>query len=325
MDTSNVKQRVIFLVLEGVELLDLAGPAQVFSMAASLGAPYSLHFCANHTGARSAQGLFLGQFEPLPVVSANDLVMIPGVTLERLSQPLLDVDTRRFLLDAHAKNTCIASICTGASVLGEAGLLDGRRCTTHWYTVGELQQRYPMARVVDSVLYVRDRGIVTSAGVASGIDMAISLIEQQYGSHFAALVARYLVIYLRRSGSQSQHSAYLEYRNHLHPGVHQVQNWLAEHAMSAVSLPLLAQIANMSVRSFSRAFKQATGLTPMQYQQRLRLEVAATLLQNSDLSIEAIAARCGFDDARHFRRLWQRYFGATPSATRKQQTKSPAA
>ena len=325
MDTSNVKQRVIFLVLEGVELLDLAGPAQVFSMAASLGAPYSLHFCANRSFVRSAQGLFLGQFEPLPVVSANDLVMIPGVTLERLSQPLLDVDTRRWLLDAHAKSTCIASICTGASVLGEAGLLDGRRCTTHWYTVGELQQRYPMARVVDSVLYVRDRGIVTSAGVASGIDMAISLIEQQYGSHFAALVARYLVIYLRRNGSQSQHSAYLEYRNHLHPGVHQVQNWLAEHAMSAVSLPLLAQIANMSVRSFSRAFKQATGLTPMQYQQRLRLEVAATLLQNSDLSIEAIAARCGFDDARHFRRLWQRYFGATPSATRKQQTKSPAA
>ena len=325
MDTSNVKQRVIFLVLEGVELLDLAGPAQVFSMAASLGAPYSLHFCANQTGARSAQGLFLGQLEPLPIVSANDLVMVAGVTLERLSQPLLDVDTRRWLLDAHAKSTCIASICTGASVLGEAGLLDGRRCTTHWYTVGELQQRYPMARVVDSVLYVRDRGIVTSAGVASGIDMAISLIEQQYGSHFAALVARYLVIYLRRSGSQSQHSAYLEYRNHLHPGVHQVQNWLAEHAMSAVSLPLLAQIANMSVRSFSRAFKQATGLTPMQYQQRLRLELAATLLQNSDLSIETIAARCGFDDARHFRRLWQRYFGATPSATRKQQTKSPAA
>lgn len=102
MDTSNVKQRVIFLVLEGVELLDLASPAQVFSMAASLGAPYSLHFCANRSGVRSAQGLFLGQFEPLPVVSANDLVMIAGVTLERLGQLLLDVETRRWLLDAHA-------------------------------------------------------------------------------------------------------------------------------------------------------------------------------------------------------------------------------
>ncbi len=114
------------------------------------------------------------------------------------------------------------------------------------------------------VLLISDQGIVTSAGIASGIDMAISLIEQQYGPHFAALVARYLVIYLRRNGSQPQHSAYLEYRNHLHPGVHQVQNWLAEHAMSAVSLPLLAQIANMSVRNFSRAFKQATGLRDFQ-------------------------------------------------------------
>lgn len=321
----NVKQRVIFLVLEGVELLDLAGPAQVFSMAASLGAPYSLHFCANLSEVRSAQGLFLGQFEALPVVSANDVVMVAGVTLERLNQPLLDVETRRWLLDAHATSSCIASICTGAFVLGEAGLLDGRRCTTHWFTVRKLQQHYPMARVVDSVLYISDRGIVTSAGIASGIDMAISLLEQQYDPHFVAEVARYLVIYLRRNGFQPQHSAYLEYRNHLHPGVHQVQNWLAEHAMEAVSLPLLAQIANMSVRNFSRAFKQATGLTPVQYQQRLRLEVATTLLQNSDLSIEAIAARCGFDDARHFRRLWQRYFGASPSTTRKRQTKSPAA
>lgn len=322
---SNVKQRVIFLVLEGVELLDLAGSAQVFSMAASLGAPYSLHFCANLAGVRSAQGLFLGQLEPLPVVSANDLVMVAGVALERLSQPLLDVDTRRWLLAAHAKSTRIASICTGASVLGEAGLLDGRRCTTHWFTIGQLQQHYPLARVVDNVLYVSDHGIVTSAGLTSGIDMAISLIEQQYGSRLAAEVARYLVVYLRRNGSQPQHSVYLKYRNHLYSGVHQVQNWLAEHTMEAISLPQLAQIANMSVRSFSRAFKQATGLTPVQYQQRLRLEVATTLLQNSDLSIEAIATHCGFDDARHFRRLWQRYFEATPSATRKQQTKPPAA
>jgi transcriptional regulator GlxA family with amidase domain len=322
--TSNpTKRQVIFLVLEGVELLDLAGPAQVFSMAASLGAPYSLHFCANSSGARSAQGLFLGQLEPLPSVSAHDLVMVAGVALDQLNQPLLDAETRRWLIAAHTNGTRIASICTGAVVLGEAGLLDGRRCTTHWFTVEQLQQRYPLARVVDSVLYVSDRGIVTSAGIASGIDMALSLIEQQHGSRLAAEVARYLVIYLRRNGSQSQQSAYLEYRNHLHPEVHQVQNWLAEHATNPVSLSELAHLANMSVRSFSRAFKEATGLTPVQYQQRLRLEVAATLLQNSDLSIEAIAARCGFDDARHFRRLWQRYFGNAPSATRKRQ-KPPA-
>jgi transcriptional regulator GlxA family with amidase domain len=320
--SSTVKQRVIFLILDGVELLDLAGPAQVFSIAASLGAPYSLHFCANTSGVQSAQGLFLGQLEPLSPVSAYDVVMVAGVALDQLNQPLLDADTRCWLINAHTNGTRIASICTGAEVLGEAGLLDGRRCTTHWFVVEEIQQRYPMAHVVENVLYVSDRGIITSAGIASGIDMALSLIEQQHGPRLAAEVARYLVIYLRRNGAQPQRSVYLEYRNHLHPGVHRVQNWLAEHAMKSVSLAELAQIANMSVRSFSRAFKKATGLTPVQYQQRLRLELAATLLQNSDLSIEAIAIHCGFDDSRHFRRLWQRYFGVSPSATRKQQTKA---
>ena len=323
---STIKQRVIFLVLDGVELLDLAGPAQVFSEADSLGASYSQHFCANTSGVRSAQGLFLGQLEPLPPsVFGTDLVMVAGVALDQLNQPLLDSDTRRWLINAHANGAQIASICTGAAVLGEAGLLDGRRCTTHWVMVEALQQRYPMARVVDGVLYVSDRGIVTSAGVASGIDMALSLVEQQNGPHLAAEVARHLVLYLRRNGSQPQQSVYLEYRNHLHPGVHQVQTWLAEHAIESVSLAKLAHIAHMSVRSFSRAFKEATGLTPVQYHQRLRLEVAAMLLQNSDLSIEAIATQCGFDDARHFRRLWQRHFEVSPSVTRKQQTKSPAA
>lgn len=317
---STVKQQVVFLLLEGVELLDFAGPAQVFSMAASLGAPYLLHFCGNISGVRSAQGLFLGQLETLPSTSADDLIVVPGIALEQLDQPLLDMATRDWLTDAHNRGICIASICSGAVVLGEVGLLDGRRCTTHWFVVDDLQQRYPLAQVTDGVLYVRDRGIVTSAGVASGIDMALSLVEQQHGSRLAAEVARYLVIYLRRNGTAPQQSVYLQYRNHLHSGIHQVQNWLAEHMTESVSLTELAQIAHMSVRSFSRTFKEATGLTPVQYRQRLRLEVASTLLQSSQLSIEAIATRCGFDDARHFRRLWQRYFGLVPSATRQRQT-----
>lgn len=323
--SSNDEQRVIFLVLQGVELLDLAGPAQVFRMAALSGAPYSLYFCANTSGVRSAQGLFLGQLKPLPTVSPNDVVIVAGVALDQLDQPLLDSETRAWLIDAHQKGACIASICTGAAVLGEAALLDGRRCTTHWFMIADLRQRYPLARVVDNVLYVQDRGIVTSAGIASGVDMALALVEQQYGSRLAAEVASYMVVYLRRNGSQSQQSVYLEYRNHLHPGVHQVQNWLAEHAIESVTLDQLAQVAKMSVRNFSRAFKEATGLTPMQYQQCLRLEVATMLLQNSELSIEAIAARCGFEDARHFRRLWQRHFGIAPSISRKQQNKPPAA
>lgn len=320
-------QRILFLLLERVELLDLAGPAQVFDIAATLGAPYSLHFCSGNSQVRSAQGLFLAQLEPLPTVYPSDLVIVAGAQPSKpgMDSPLMNVETRQWLIEAYTIGAHIASICIGAVALGEAGLLDGRRCTTHWALVESLQQRYPTARILDGILYVHDRGITTSAGIASGIDLALSLVEQRGGSRLAAEVARLMVIYLRRNGSQRQQSVYLEYRNHLHPAVHQVQDWLSEHTTEVVSLAQLAAIAKMSVRHFSRAFKQATGLTPVHYQQRLRLEVAATLLEQSDLSIEAIAARCGFDDARHFRRLWHRYFGVSPSVTRKQQPASTAA
>ncbi|WP_199320180.1 GlxA family transcriptional regulator [Leptolyngbya sp. FACHB-261] len=315
------KHRVIFLILERVELLDLAGPAQVFDTAVTMGVPYSLHFCAANPEIQSAQGLLLAKLEPLPPVKAGDLVMVAGVKSAYYcsDRPLLNLDVCRWLANAYAAGAEIASICSGAIALGEAGLLNGRRCTTHWSLVEVLQQSFPAAHVLDMVLYVSDRNITTSAGIASGIDMALSLVEQHHGSKLAAEVARWMVIYLRRDGSQHQQSAYLEYRGHLHSAVHRVQDWLAEHAVESASLAELAVVAKMSVRSFSRAFKEATGLTPVQYQQRLRLEVAATLLNNADLSIETVAARCGFEDTRHFRRLWQRHFGTTPSMVRKQQ------
>jgi len=177
-----------------------------------------------------------------------------------------------------------------------------------------------LARLLEAVLYVHDRGVTTSAGIASGIDMALSLVEQHHGPRLAGEVARWMVIYLRRNGSQGQVSAYLEYRTHLHPAVHQVQDWLAEHATEPTSLADLAAVAKMTVRNLSRIFKDATGLTPLQYQQRLRLEVAANLLSESELSIEEVAAKCGFEDGRHFRRLWHRYFGVPPSETRRQRT-----
>lgn len=325
--SSTDKQRIIFLILNGVHLLDLAGPVQVFDTAASFGAPYSLHFCSGNTQVQSAQGLCLAQLEPLPIVRSSDLVIVAGVktALEEQDGSLLDLDTRRWLIAAHAIGVHIASVCAGAAALGEADLLDGRRCTTHWSLIEVLQQRHPAACLLEAVLYVHDRGVTTSAGIASGIDMALSMVEQHHGPRLAAEVARWMVIYMRRNGSQGQLSAYLEYRTHLHPAIHQVQDWLAEHANEPTLLADLAAVAKMTVRNFSRTFKDATGLTPLQYQQRLRLEVAATLLIESELSIEEVSARCGFEDGRHFRRLWHRHYGVPPSETRKQQTYLPSA
>lgn len=311
--------RVLFLILPEVNLLDLAGPVQVFHTASQLGASYTLEYCASQTTVTSSQGLALANLKPFPSVQQGDLVIVPGLSLNgrTLDDAGLEAELRRWLQDAYRAGARIASICSGAFALGDAGLLDQRRCTTHWAAVPYLKTRYPRAQVLDMVLYVHDGPISTSAGIASGIDMALSLVEQQHGALLTSQVARYMVIYLRRNGAHSQISVYLQYRTHLHPHIHQVQDFLIDHATEPITLEQVADIAQMSVRSLTRAFKQSTGITITEYKQQLRLEIASHLLQLSDLTIEQVAAKCGFEDVRHFRRLWQRQYGYSPAATRR--------
>jgi transcriptional regulator GlxA family with amidase domain len=318
-DAEQRTRNVVFFLLPNLNLLDLAGPSQVFDTAARLGAPYRLMFCSTRSTQTTIPGLVLTQLAPLPVVTADDLVLIPGMSgVDVLSQThsLLDKETREWLCAAYEAGALLASICTGAFALGEAGLLDGRRCTTHWLFESVLQERNPRAQVQGAVLFVHDRGITSSAGVASGIDMALSLLERQQGPIFAAQVARMMVIYMRRNGTHSQSSVYLDYRTHLHSEVHRAQDYLIQHVAECVPLKDLAEVAGVSTRSLNRVFKEATGLTPVQYHQQLRLELAATLLSNVELTIEEVATKCGFEDVRHFRRLWLRQFGVPPSASR---------
>lgn len=316
---SSGTRRVIFVLLPGVNLLDLGGPAQVFDVARTLGAAYELHFCAHTPQIQSIQGLPLGPLAPLPTPRPGDLVVIPGPRLEGPvpGQPWIEPAAVAWLRAAHAAGAHLASVCTGLAALGEAGLLGGRRCTTHWGSVAEMQARYPGALVQDAVLYTHDGSITTSAGIASGIDMALSIVERDHGPRLTAQVARYLVIYLRRDGVQTQASVYLDYRTHLHPGVHRVQDQLSQHVADPARLEELAKLANMSPRGLTRAFKQHTGLTPLAYQHELRLEFAAGLMADPHLTIEAIASRCGFEDPRHFRRLWHARHGAPPSTARR--------
>jgi transcriptional regulator GlxA family with amidase domain len=316
--TSQRQKQVVFLVLPAVELLDLAGPAQAFYIATQLGAKYQLVFCAGLTSLASAQGLVLAQLAPPPSLESGDSVIIPGSSLVNrgLEEPLLDTNTRIWLKQAHQKGVHIASVCTGAFALGEAGLLDGRRCTTHWLRLELLQKSYPKAQVLDNVLFINDHNITSSAGIASGIDMALAVIEKEQGPIFTAQVAHYLVVYLRRNGMQQQSSIYLEYRSHLHTGVHRAQDFIVNHLTEHLTLENIANTALMSERSLNRSFKDATGLTPIQYQQYLRLELAKTLMLNSHYNLDEIANKCGFETPRHFRRLWKNHFGVAPSVTR---------
>lgn len=310
--------RVFVLLLPGVHLLDLAGPAQVFHSASEQGAEYTVTFCATQSQVRSAQGLMLTDLAPLPQVQPSDLILVPGVQIGAVSllPTLLNPEARDWLQVSVASGVEIAAICAGALALGEAGLLSGRRCTTHWALTGPLQQRHPRARVLENVLFVQDQGVTTSAGIASGIDLALSLVERHHGPLLTARVARELVVYLRRSGEHAQTSIYLEYRTHLHAGVHRVQDWLIAHPADQATLTDLAAVAGLSARHLTRSFKAATGLTVLDYQHRLRLELARTLLHDPRLTFDAVAARSGFGNARALRRVWHSCFGAPLSEHR---------
>lgn len=311
-------QRVIFALLPEVEVLDLAGPIQAFHEANACGADYDVeyevHSCAQEPRLRTGQGLWLSDLEPLPPVGLEDLVIVPGARMEVLLR--IDPAFRRWLRQAHDEGAHVASVCTGAFALGEAGLLDGRQCTTHWTRLADLESRFPRARVLMNRLFVEDGRITTSAGIASGIDMALALVERRHGPLVAAAAAREMVVYVRRDGSHRQQSIYLEYRTHLHAGIHRVQDWLIAHPDEHATLTDLARLAALSSRHLTRVFRQATGVSIQEYRTRLRLERARDLLRDPGLTVEAVAARCGFESARQLRRVWKEAFGTAPSAGR---------
>ena len=307
-------QRVIFAVLPDVEILDLAGPVQVFHEANRCGADYRVHVCSIRSRVRTEQGIWLADLESLPEPRADDLVMVPGIRMASLET--VEPAVFSWLREAHGLGAHMASICTGAFVLGRAGLLEGRQCTTHWTRVDDLLARFPGARVMTNRLFVDDGPVTTSAGIASGIDMALAMVERRHGPLVAAAAARELVVYMRRDGAHHQQSIYLDYRTHLHPGVHRVQDWLLAHPGEHTTVKELARLAAMSPRNLTRAFRQATGISVQEFRTRLRLELARDLLHDPGMTVEAVAARCGFESARQLRRVWKEAFGTTPSVVR---------
>ena len=309
--------RLYFLMLPQVHLLDLAGPAQVFYEANGFGADYDIRFCAVDSKVRTAQGLRLADLEPLPEVGPDDMVIVPGLDSETLDD--LDHLPAAWLREAYSVGARICSVCSGAFALARAGLLHGRRCTTHWKVADRLQLDYPDIKVVRNRLFVRHGRIVTSAGVASGIDMALSILEEEHGPLIVAKVARELVVYLRRNGGSEQQSVYLDYRTHVHPGVHRVQDWLVAHPEQRPTLEELAKIAGMSPRNLTRTFRQATGVTLKAFANKLKLEIDGNLIHPPDLTLEGVASHCGFQDPRQLRRLWKQSYGVSPSAWRARQ------
>ncbi|WP_433225640.1 GlxA family transcriptional regulator [Microtetraspora malaysiensis] len=296
--------RVVFVLLPGVHLLDLAGPAQVFSTAADFGQPYQLSYVAEQEQVRTAQGLPLIANTEWPELGPDDLVVVPGWRAPTLrGGPELSPAALERVRAHHAAGGTVASVCAGAEALGQAGLLDGRRCTTHHELQDELAARHPRAIVVRDVLFTADDGVVTSAGIASGIDLTLHLLAVRHGPALAAQVARAMVVYARRNGHEPQASAMLRHRSHLDDTVHRVQDLIDARFTEPLPLARLAASAGVSERTLTRLFARATGgLTPLRYQQTLRLERAEHLVSRGT-TVESAAREVGFEDARMLRRL----------------------
>jgi transcriptional regulator GlxA family with amidase domain len=299
--------KVAFIVPPLVELLDLAGPVQVFTEAKSQGLDVVIEFYSYSDENISTAGVAFGEIKKYK--SANlktgDFVFVLGTDHDYLRSAQFSAEKSFFKWIAQCAdrkvNTC--SICTGAFFLGEAGLLDGRECTTHWRRTDELKSRFPKAKVLADILYVRSDTIYTSAGISAGIDLALSIVEDLKGPRFVHQVARGLVVYHRRSQNQSQKSVYLDFRNHINPKIHEVQDFLINNLAKENSIESLAEMVAMSPRNLSRVFKESTGLTIVEYLTELRREMAKTLLNNPDYTIDYIASQCGYKTARQLQRI----------------------
>ena len=303
------------LVFPDFQLLDAAGPISVFEIASRLagGAPSIRTIAAVPGPVRSSAGVELLARGFRPSAAISTLIVAGGSGVNAASK----CDKTLGFLRAMAKRGVrIASVCSGAFILAEAGLLDGRRATTHWQRTRQFLSQYPKVKLEPDQIFVRDGDIWSSAGISAGIDLALAMVAEDLGDEIAKQAARQLVLYHRRSGGQSQFSSLLELKapsGRFGP----LLSWAREHLDAPLTVEALAEQAGMSTRHFARAFIAETGTTPSKAVERLRVEVARQQVQSSSEAIERVAETTGFRDPERMRRAFIRAFGQPPQSLRR--------
>jgi transcriptional regulator GlxA family with amidase domain len=313
-------KRIWFLVAPGTGALNIAGPWEVLGHANDvLGrAAYDLALvgpCA--PAVKTRHGLVVGGVRPLPRTGGRlpDVAIVAGGS-PRL--PLTDGQARlvAWLRRHQPRIPRVVSICTGAFILGEAGLLDGRRATTHWLHLDDLRTRFPAARVVDEGIFVRDDGVWTSAGLTAGIDLTLGLVEEDHGHSMAMAVAKRMVLFLRRSGNQAQFSSALQRQEKEPPRLRDISTFVLEHVDEALPVERIAAGIGMSPRTLSRWCRAQFDESPAELVRRLRVDEARRLLEETPLPLKDITARTGFGDASTMWRAFTQRLGVTPAAYR---------
>lgn len=306
-------RRVTLLVYDGFQILDAAGPAAVFEIAGHFGARYAVTFASLDGGPVRSSGGLAVHTAPLAEAAACDILLVPGADLahEAAEDPRLAAAVR----EATEAGRRVASVCSGAFILAAAGVLDGRRAATHWLAVKPLKRRRPAVEVDADSLFVEDGGVWTSAGVAAGIDLALAMVGRDHGDAVARQTARKMVVYHRRPGGQSQHSALLEMvapDDRFAP----LLAWARARLHEPLPVERLADQAALSVRQFTRAFTAATGVAPAKAVERLRVEAARAALETGAGPIEQVARQTGFGNAERMRRAFVKLTGRPPTAAR---------
>jgi transcriptional regulator GlxA family with amidase domain len=312
------ERRVVVLAYDGIQSLDLTGPVEAFDVATRHGIvpPYRVEVVAP-----SAQ----------PIVTTSGITITPARSIQDLRTAvdtfivaggdgvyaqLADPDLMKSVRRVASRARRVASVCTGAFVLAEAGLLDGRRVTTHWARCRRLARHYPDLDVDSDPIFVRDGDVYTSAGVTAGIDLCLALVEEDHGRDLALSVARQLVVFLKRPGGQAQFSSHLSTQLADHDALADVQGWVADHLDADLSVARLAERAAMSPRHFARVFRAETGVTPARFVEHARVEQARRRLEESSVGVEEIAHDCGFGTPETMRRAFLRSLWVGPSEYR---------
>lgn len=306
-------KHVVFLAVPPVQILDLTGPFEVFARCGGYRVTLATNAMAGEVG--SSCGLQItNAIHYRRLRGPIDTLVVPGGG--GAEAPASDQDLLSWLARTAARARRTASVCTGAFLLAAAGLLDGRRATTHWGWCERLAREYPRVRVDPEPLFIRDGSIISSAGVTSGIDLALALVEEDHGRKRAKQVARELVLYLRRAGGQSQFSVFLSAPEAGHAPLEPLLRWIPEHLCDDLSVETMAARVAMSPRHFARVFLRETGITPSRFVERARIAAARELLDDSALPLKKIAARCGYDNVDTLRRACLRVLGVAPSQYR---------
>ncbi|MFC4699058.1 GlxA family transcriptional regulator [Glaciecola siphonariae] len=301
--------QIAVLALPEFVPFDLSIPCEIFAYTSlhNSQALYNVKVCS-HAPQVTSKAFSITTNAGLHALETADTVIIPGV--ENMGQPVSDA-VLESIRRAHRRGVRIASICTGAFVLAQTGLLDGLRVTTHWAAGAELAKQYPKVEVDENVLYVDQGQIITSAGAAAGIDMCLHLVRKDYGAAVAANTARILVVPLERAGGQQQFI-----KHGVDPSsdaMAYILDWIVKHIHTDITVDRLAKQANMSPRTFARKFMQQTGISPMKWINQTRIFRARELLETTDLSMEHISNTVGFNSAVSFRTSFKKHVGTSPS------------